>query len=334
MLLKIFATFILLFFCFKIEFAFADSTDFRFEDRIRIRESMKIYNEIGEKVWKNSNDIPFAIILVTNKNEYLINLSNPTDDFKSLGYDSIVTSEVFVRPRQFNNNLLATFPAVNGVSTIVVGLPENTSRSSMDWIVTILHEHFHQLQASKPDHYSDIDALNLRGDDKSGMWMLNYDFPYRDEKVNRQYKILTQSAKKTYLSMDNLDFEINLNDYLDERKKFKELLSKKDYKYFSFQIWQEGFARYSEIKFAEFLIDFYTPSKELMKLNDYISPDSFYTRILNRLLRRADFQDLANEKRDCFYTLGALEGLILDKANPGWKDLYFKEKFFIEKYYK
>ncbi|MEO8210487.1 MAG: hypothetical protein ABI840_07990 [bacterium] len=333
MLPKIFVTFILLFFCFKIEFAFADTTDFRFEDKIRLKESIKMYNEIGEMVWKNSNDIPFAIILVTNENEYLINLSNPTDDFKSLGYDSIVTSEVFVRPRQFNKNLLATFPAVNGVSTIVVGLPENTSRPSMDWMVTILHEHFHQLQASKPGHYSDIDALGLRGGDNSGMWMLNYDFPYKEEKVDQQYKILTQSAKKTYLSIDNPDFEINLSNYLDERKKFKELLSKKDYKYFSFQIWQEGLARYSEIKFAEFLKDFYTPSNELMKLNDYVSPDSFYTRILNRLLRRADFQDLANDKRDCFYTLGALEGLILDKVNPQWKDLYFKEKFFIENYF-
>ncbi|MBK8552387.1 MAG: hypothetical protein IPL53_15495 [Ignavibacteria bacterium] len=38
-------------------------------------------------------------------------------------------------------------------------------------------------------------------------------------------------------------------------------------------------------------------------------------------------------ERNCFYTLGALEGMILDKVNPGWKDDYFKEMFYVEKYF-
>jgi hypothetical protein len=43
---------------------------------------------------------------------------------------------------------------------------------------------------------------------------------------------------------------------------------------------------------------------------------------------------LEESKRACFYYLGALEGMILDRNNPDWRNLYFKEKFFIEKYYK
>ncbi len=310
-----------------------DSTnsDFRVEDKLRIRVAFEISNDLGDSVWKNWNTSPFAILLVTNDNEYLMNLENPSEDFRPAGFDSVTGSNIYTRARQFSINFLATFPAVNGISTIVVGQPENTSRQSLDWIVTVLHEHFHQLQSSQPDYYSSVDSLELAGDDKSGMWMLNYNFPYKDRTVSDQYKILTLSAKKTFLSIDKQDFELNLNDYISEREKFKSLLNKKDYDYFSFQIWQEGIARYTEIKIAELMKIYYISSPELTALEDYIPLDSFYTKIVEKLLEKADTQNLNENKRDCFYTLGALEGLILDKANPGWRDNYFKEKFYIEK---
>ncbi|MBK8552388.1 MAG: hypothetical protein IPL53_15500 [Ignavibacteria bacterium] len=187
-----------------------DSTDFRREDKIRIKEALRIFEESGDSVWKDWDRAPFAIILVTNKNEYLMNHSDPTQDFKPIGFDSVIGSEIYTRPRRFSNNFLATFPAVNGISTIVVGLPENTSRTSLDWIITILHEHFHQLQGTHPDYYARVEALDLAGDDKSGMWMLNYNFPYKDSAVSSQYKLLVQSAKKTFLSIDSPDFESNL----------------------------------------------------------------------------------------------------------------------------
>lgn len=311
-----------------------DSTDFRREDKIRIKEALRIFEELGDSVWKNRDSTPFAILLVTNDNEYLMNHSDPTEDFKPLGFDSAVGSEIYTRPRQVSSNFLATFPAVNGVSTIVVGIPENTNRSSLEWIITILHEHFHQMQSTHPDYYAGVEALDLAGEDKSGMWMLNYDFPYKDSAVSSQYKILVQSAKKTFLSIDSPDFEYNMKNHLSEREKFKALLNKKDYDYFSFQIWQEGMARYTEFDFAEILRLYYNPSDELTQLNDYVSLDSFYTSKLNKLLMKADSQELNDGERNCFYTLGALEGLILDKVNPDWKDDYFKEMFYVESYFK
>lgn len=305
----------------------------RTEDKIRIAEAVRIFNEYGNSVWKEWNNAPFALLLITNENEYLMYHSNPSDDFTDTGFDSITGSNIYIRPRQFSNNFLATFPAITGVSTIVIGLPENTSRQGLDWILTLLHEHFHQFQTTQSDYYSAVESLDLAGDDMSGMWMLNYKFPYDNKLISEQYKILTLSAKKTYLSINDTDFEINLKNYLSERDKFKLLLDIKDYDYFSFQIWQEGIARYTETEIAEFLKDNYKPSNEYLQLNDFISFDSFYVKIINKLLDKADKQELNENQRNCFYTLGALEGMILDKINPGWKDLYFKDKFYIEKFY-
>jgi len=311
----------------------SDLNVLRTEDKIRIKEAVKIFNEYGNSVWNDWDSAPFALLLVTNENEYLFYHSNPTDEFTDTGFDSITGSNIYIRPRQFSNNFLATFPAVSGISTIVVGLPENTSRPGSEWILTLLHEHFHQLQSTQPDYYTAVESLNLAGEDKSGMWMLNYKFPYDNMQVSDQYKIMTQSAKKAFMSINDTDFEINLKNYLSEREKFRALLDKKDYDYFSFQIWQEGIARYTETEIAKALKDNYKPSDDYSQMNDYISFDSFYVKVINKLLAKADKQELSENQRNCFYTLGALEGLILDKVNPAWKDLYFKDKFYIERYY-
>ena len=332
--MKIILAFILLFISNKNSlYSQSDLNVIRTEDKIRIKEAVKIFKEYGNFVWKDWNFAPFALLLVTNENEYLMFHSNPSDDFADTGFDSITGSNIYIRPRQFSNNFLATFPAVSGISTIVVGLPENTSRPGSEWILTLLHEHFHQLQSTQPDYYTAVESLNLAGEDKSGMWMLNYNFPYDNKQVSDQYKILTQSAKKTFLSINDTDFEINLKIYLSEREKIRSLLDKKDYDYFSFQIWQEGIARYTETEIAKALKNNYKPSGEYSQLNDYNSFDSLYIKIIEKLLTKADKQELNENQRNCFYTLGALEGMILDKVNPAWKDLYFKDKFYIERYY-
>lgn len=332
--LKIFLIFFALFLATKNIYSQTDTSDLRISDKIRIAEAVRMSEESGDNVWINFSKTPFALLLVTNENEYLFYHPSPSEDFISLGFDSITGCDIFTRERIFSNNMLATFPAVYGVSTIVVGQPENTSRSSLDWTITLLHEHFHQMQAAQPDYYDSVNSLDLSGGDETGMWMLNYDFPYDDQNVSEQYSKLTQYAKDVYLSEDSVTFSISLEKYLEEREKFKSQLNEKDYRYFSFQLWQEGIARYIEIKFAEILKNDFTFSQSFTGITDYVSPDSFYVNIIDKLLNRADAQSLSSDKRNCFYTLGALEGLILDKANPGWKDKYFTEKFFIENYYK
>ena len=70
---------------------------------------------------------------------------------------------IFARRTQ-QINFLATFPAVGGVSTVVIGQAENTfKKTSVPWVVTILHEHFHQLQMSQPTYYKEVDAIKFIG---------------------------------------------------------------------------------------------------------------------------------------------------------------------------
>src|SRR5215212_6452703 len=98
----------------------------REEDRVRLAEAFRMGDALGERVWKGWNKAPFAVLLVTPDYEFLVRHPQPADDFTRLGYDALLKADVHFRKRVFATNLLATFPAVGGVSTIVIGQPENT----------------------------------------------------------------------------------------------------------------------------------------------------------------------------------------------------------------
>jgi hypothetical protein len=115
-------------------------------DRVRIAEAFRLADAIGDAVWPGWARVPFALVLVTPDTEFFVRHPSPPADAKPVGKDALLGGEVFARPRTFPTNLLATFP-IEGVSTVVVGRSELTAASSpTDWVVTVLHEHFHQLQ--------------------------------------------------------------------------------------------------------------------------------------------------------------------------------------------
>ncbi len=114
-------------------------------DRIRLAEAFKLAESVGNRIWKDWDKAPFAVLLVTPEYEFLIRHPAPSPDFAPLGYDSLLKSDVYYRKRTQPTSFLATFPAVKGsmVSTIVVGQAENTlAKTSTPWVVTLLHEHF------------------------------------------------------------------------------------------------------------------------------------------------------------------------------------------------
>ena len=148
-------------------------------DRVRLAEAFRIGDTLGNRLWTDWNKAPFAVLLVTPEHEFLIRHPKPSADFTLINYDPLLKSKVYYRQRTQATNLLATFPIVGGIPTIVVGQAENTAKkTSTPWVVTILHEHFHQLQYSAPGYYNDVNALGLTRGDQTGMWMLNYPFPY------------------------------------------------------------------------------------------------------------------------------------------------------------
>ena len=192
---------------------------------------------------------PFAVLLVTDENEFLIKHPRPSNDFTLIGYDSLLNSDVHFRKRTQRTDFLATFPAVGGVSTIVIGQAENTTKkTSTPWVVTVLHEHFHQLQSYQPTYYPEVEALNLSRGDQTGMWMLNFAFPYTDARVKDQFSTLSKSLAEALQATKKSEFPAKLKAYIQARQVFRQMLSPDDYRYFSFQVWQEGIARYTEYR--------------------------------------------------------------------------------------
>lgn len=305
------------------------------KDRIRINEAVKISRFISDGIWKDWSKDDFVILLVTDSLEYLINHPNPSPDFTESYFDTYLNSKVYIRKKIFQNNFLATFPAVNGVSTIVVGTAENTKKNSLNWITTLLHEHFHQYQTNYEDYYDAVNNLDLKEGDETGMWMLNYKFPYENTDVNEAFNTLKSSLIESYKSAGRKSFKKKVLHYLNSKKTFKKIVSEKDYRYFEFQLWQEGLARYTEYTVLSYLIkNNYEFSDDFKSLSDYESLPDNYNKRIKKLLEETEGVKLAESQRTCFYSIGAMEGLILDKYTPGWRKSYFKNLFNTSKLFK
>lgn len=296
-------------------------------DRTRLAEAFRLGDKIGDRVWPRWSKAPFAVLLVTNDLEFLIRHPQPSNDFIKLGYDALLKSDVYYRKRVFSPNLLATFPAVGGISTIVVGQAENTFvKTSTPWVIILLHEHFHQMQDSQPNFYADVNALNLMRGDQSGSWMLNYAFPYDQKEVQDQFALMSKLLADA-IRASRTDRAKKQQAYFAARLKFQAMLPPDDYKYFSFQLWKEGIARYTEYRMAKLAASKFQASKEFRALKDYRSfadvARTTYERIFEQLLT----QKLGESKREVVYSYGASEGLLLDQIKPGWRRRYYVEKF-------
>lgn len=302
-------------------------------DRVRLAEAFRLADFVGDRVWPGWSKAPFAVLLVTPDHDFLLRHPKPSADFKTLGFDQRLKSEIYYRPRTFPTNLLATFPAISGsmISTIVVGQAENTSvKTSTPWVVILLHEHFHQLQDSQPDFYRDVNALNLSRGEQTGMWMLNYAFPYERTEVQEQFAAMSKLLA-TAVGGNTSGRRARLRDYVEARQKFRSMISADDDKYLAFQLWKEGIARYTEYRAAALAAKSYRPSKEFRALKDYRPFQDVARTTHDGIMQQLLTRKLGVSKREVVYAFGAAEGLLLDKINPGWRKRYFVEKFDLRK---
>ena len=111
------------------------------------------------------------------------------------------------------------------------------------------------------------------------------------------------------------------------------MLSAGDHRYASFQLWQEGIARYTQYRMAELAAGKLKPSREFAALPDFTSFDAEAKRILKMTTDEMRSLDLASWERTVFYPFGAIEGLVLDKVDPKWRTRYLSDKFALEKFY-
>lgn len=78
-------------------------------DRVRLAEAFRLGETLGNRIWKGWDQAPFAVLLVAPEYEFLIRHDQPSEDFKLVGYDSLLKSNVYYRKRTQPPNLLATF---------------------------------------------------------------------------------------------------------------------------------------------------------------------------------------------------------------------------------
>jgi hypothetical protein len=300
-------------------------------DRIRLAEAFQIGDELGDRIWRDWSKAPFAVLLVTPEHEFLIRHPKPSPDFTRIGHDALLKSDVYVRKRVNATHLLATFPAVPGspVSTVVIGQAENTDKkTSTPWVVTVLHEHFHQLQNSQPTYFQDVEALNLSRGDTSGMWMLDFPFPYDDPDVKQRFERLSRLLADA-LQADKSELKPKAAAYWKARLDFEKSLTPDDAKYFSFQAWQEGVARYTELRVARLAAKKHKPSEAFHELPDDTQFDRVAEDIETRITVELSTLKLDQYKRVAFYPLGAGEALLLDRLKVRWQDRYFTDKFHV-----
>ncbi len=303
-------------------------------DRVRLAEAFRIGETLGNQIWTGWNKAPFAVLLITPEREFLIRHPKPSADFTLINYDPLLKSNIYYRKRSQPIHFLATFPAIGGIPTIVIGQAENTAKkTSTPWVVTMLHEHFHQLQYSQPTYYQEVEALGLSRGDQSGMWMLNYPFPYDWPEMKEHFSHLSTLLADALQARNKSEFAAKLSAYRRQRDELEKTLSPDDYRYFSFQMWQEGIARYTEYRIAKLATGRYKPSKAFRALKDYLPFAEVAEQINSGILNELTTGELKDYKRVKFYALGAAEGLLLDHANPQWRRRYFGEKFYLDKYF-
>jgi hypothetical protein len=307
--------------------------EMRYEDRIRIREALEINDKLSDELWDNWSKAAFSILLVNSKYEYLIRHPMPSDDFRLLGFDSLLKSDIYYRKKVFPENFLATFNAVNNIPTIVVGVPEKTGKRSSEWIISLLHEHLHIYQYLQPDYAEDVSKLGLAKGDTTGMWMLNFPFPYDSIHVNEMFNELCRNLLEAINTIGNDGFKTKAVRYLSLRKRFTEMLTKDDYNYFSFQLWQEGVAMYTELRMSQLAGERFTVSEQFRNLEDYIPFEDLTGNILENIKSNLKELRLTTYRRVAFYYLGAGEAILLDEFKPAWRWEYFKSKFYLEKYF-
>ncbi|MGA9354921.1 MAG: hypothetical protein WBV46_14620 [Terriglobales bacterium] len=297
------------------------------KDAIRIREFYRLNGRIADDVWPGWSRTIGPLLLVTKEGEFLTHHPDTPSDFERIG------EGFYARPRQFSVNLLATFSAFGPQSVIVIGEPENTeAKTSTPWLITLMHEHFHQLQDSQPGMMEATKGLGLAHGDETGMWMLNYPFPYEKPEVTRSFADLRKLLLEALGEKKDARFRKLAGQYAAERKKFFSQLGPDDRKYFSFQLWKEGIARYVQVKSAEAAAG-YQPTPEFAALPDYEPFASYAKRFRGDTMRELGEADLAKWKRTVVYSFGACEGFLLDRVNAKWRDDYFERPFTLDPYF-
>jgi hypothetical protein len=286
-------------------------------ERIRVAEALRLGDVLRERVWPGWGAAVVPLLLVTDSVEYLVGHPGTVPGFDAPSA-AIGGREVRARPRRFPPTLLATFP-VGGVPTAVVGTAGGTGKRSAEWVLSVLHEQFHQWQYARPDYYPRVSALDLAGGDSTGGWMLNYAFPYGRPEVG-------EAVRRLGLALDG-DRGV-----LPARRALGSLLTPAEERYLEFQLWQEGVARHVELLVARAAVSAPGPAPEFRALPDYEAYGDLASRMARDTAAELRALSLAEHRRLVFYPLGAAMAARLDRLRPDWRRRYVEGELRLDRF--
>ena len=279
--------------------------------REHILDARQFVAEHGDTIWPGLSAAPFGILLIDGETERLFCHRGSPQGFEMTGDDPIVSCPVGSRAASFPADIQQTFSAVDDVAVIVIGTPEATRSTVDEWVLTIFHEHFHQMQFSWDGYYPGIADLQLDGGDTSGDWMLEYEFPYDLRRVANAFRNMADDLIKALEARGTDEFPQRVRRYWVTRERARNSVSEADWRYIELQLWQEGGARWTEAAIAALSRDLADAAVDAEE----------------RVIRELSVLDLRGHRRPALYSLGAGEVMLLEAGGVDWRSSYWSEPF-------
>lgn len=285
-------------------------------ERRMIAEAQEIVRSKGDMVWAGLSQAPLPVVLIGPEQEALF-CGLPTDGFIAAGFDPLTRCSMQTRPRELPVDLAAsTFLGDSRV--IQMGLPAALDATKADWIVTFLHEVFHQYQEKIAAYEAAVGMVRERLGQTGGQWMLDYQFPYSDPGVKAAFSKMTASALLFLEASTAQQAEEAIVEYVRARESARKAAGADNWLYYEFQVGQEGVAHWSELRLAAIAGE---TSPEIAAIAQERSGG------LAASLRAIDRQGVDVWKRSVFYVLGAIEASMLEKVQPEWQKGYEADPF-------
>lgn len=263
----------------------------------------------GSKVWPGYDRAPFGLLLTLKSRELLLCHGSRAAGFSALSTEDVTRCDAQERGSVFPKHFLAAMPVIDGVSTIVMGTPDSTGYPVPDWTRTIFHEHFHQYQSTFENYYVRLSDLGLANGDTTGMWMLNYPFPYANDEFQSKLLSAAEALNAAVLS-DRISIQHLTKAYIIHRGALERSVPAADWKYLEMQLWAEGVARLTEIELSRSF-----PNAAVVASGRSLK---------ERTLKSLTTIDARKMKRQIVYPYGAAEAMLLERCYSGWRSDYMK----------
>lgn len=284
--------------------------------RNMIRDARVIVRQSGDGIWPGYSRVTLPVQLIEPTREILF-CGRTAIGFKAMPLDRVTGCGLQVRKRQLSVDLAAA-SYLNEQPVIQIGLPDALGMSRSEWIVTLLHETFHQFQSSLPGYQDAVSTTAQYLGQSGAEWMLDYRFPYADPKVVAAFADMNRCALAFLVGGRPHQVRQLVANYVKARRAARAAVGNTAWQYYEFQVGQEGVARWSELRLAR-----------MAGRDDEgiaaVAKDRWAG--LSTSLRSMTDQGLGMWKRSSFYVLGAVEAEMLDRLTPKWRQNYIRRPF-------